>query len=691
MKKLPVILQQQSYDCGPACLAMILAYRGRHRQVQALRATVEHQRPLSLSEISHIAEQEGLVARCLRCEPEDLTQVALPAILHIDFEHFVVLEQLKKRVAVIVDPALGRLELSHSTLSKRFTGVLIELIPGSDFRQQGELRRYPIWPIIKKIPSETYLGSLLLLVLLSAVAQGFALVTPFFLQLMVDDVLLVNNLDMAGVLVIGFALVYLIAAVTQWLRGLIAITIGTKISYLMSAGLHDLTFRLKLGFFRNRSLGDITSRFSSIQPLGQFLTEGLVRVLIDTLMVVTTFAMICAYSISIAGVVLLLCLTYIGIQYLILLPYRRYQHQYLVGDAELQTHFLESVQTIATTRRFEATAQRQQVWLNQLNETLDTQFRARRWALGGEILRHGLTGALTLAVVGLAAQEVIAGNLTLGMLYTLTAYTSHLTGALISLAAEWQSYLLLAMHVQRLSDITEASVEARAPLTLTNPVRELSLDQLSFGHDTNQGRLFQNLTINLSGNDNLAIVGPSGCGKSTLLSIIRGEQQPVQGNVKLNGLMLQEHQNPAASFSVLTSDDRLLRATVRENISYLDPMPNEQRILAVTELVELHQDILKLPLGYREPISEDSMRLSSGQKQRLMIARCLYRADRVLLLDEATSHLDPALEHRIMRRILALPGLCLFVTHTKPIARLADHVLDLATTGLDQDQPATIT
>lgn len=663
-------------ECGLACLGMILGYFDRHVQLTELRQKFPGDDPLTLDQLSIIAGVYRLQTRAMRCELPDLKEVQLPAILHVDFDHYVVLQKVHRNGFTIVDPAQGRLKLTRRALSDRFTGVLLEFNRSADFESAGHLPAYSAVDFLKQLPLAAMFQTLGMLLLLSLCVQAFALASPFFVQVVVDEVFVVGNLELASVIVSAFSALYVISAITQWLRGLLALHIGNQLSFLMSAGLLSRLVALPLGFFQRRTIGDIVSRFSSLKPLQDFVTTSATIILLDVLMATTTLFMLACYSQKSAAYIVVAVLLFILIQYALMIPFRRYSSDHIMADAKVQTHFIETVQMIDSIKRFEAETRRTTNWLNRLMLSINAQIRAGRYQLLQEIARYLLSGATLLGVVYLSIDDVVSATLTVGMLYAMVAYTNHFTGAVLSLASEWQRYLMLPMHVQRLGDIIDHKTDDRQMLIDYEPGR-LRFDQVSFGYNTSGKYLIQNLNLQVEPGEKLSIYGPSGVGKSTLLKLMLGDLMPTSGEILVGGRLQSCGVRPHSAFSALLATDQLLTGTVTRNITFMDPHPDHVRMIRAARLACIHDEITRLPLAYQEKISEQGHKLSAGQRQRLLLARTLYRQAEILLLDEGTSHLDEGTETTVMQNILKDSRTCIFITHRHEIARLAQKTLKL--------------
>lgn len=290
-------------------------------------------------------------------------------------------------------------------------------------------------------------------------------------------------------------------------------------------------------------------------------------------------------------------------------------------------------------------------------------------------------------MVYISVEKIALGLLTIGILYTLVTYSNHFASALVSLTHQWQAYLMLSLHVRRLSDITDQHPDDRTPFSLYEPVHSIHIKDIDFGHPGSE-LLVAGLNLEVMGSQKVAIVGASGSGKSTLFSLLRGDLSPTKGQILINNRPLSSDLDPAVLYTSLQPNDVLLNGSVTDNIAFMDPSPDTNRILAVARAALVHDDILRLPMSYSEKLSEQGCILSAGQRQRILIARALYRRAEILLFDEATSHLDPETELQIMQNILCLPTPCFFITHRTDIAALADHIIELTPFGPALDGPA---
>lgn len=686
--RMPVTLQGEANECGLACLQMILGHYGVHLPLSALRQDENANQAITLLQLKQMATRHHLNARALRCELEDLSELTLPAILHVDFDHFVVITHVARGSATIIDPAHGKRQVSRDELNRRFTGIVLELEPGVGFKKTGSDITYSPIRFLRQLPVTNLINPLTLLLLLSICVQAFALITPFYFQIIIDEALLVDSSDLIVVVTFGFAMVYLVSAITQWFRGLVVIHVGNRLSYLLSAWLFGHLMTLPIRFFERRTIGDIISRFGSLKPMQDFITGSAVGILIDSLMVLTTFAMLMVYSGKVALAILVILVIYVVFQYALYFPMRARTHEALIADARLQSHFIESTRIVGSLKRFDAEDKRLEDWLGKLVVGINAEVRVDRTQLVFELSRYLLSAMTLLTVVYLASTEVASLSLTIGMLYTMVAYTNHLTSAVLSLTSEWQRFLMLSLHVQRVSDILDAPADGRTVTLPIKTVNRIDFRATSFAYAGQSTNLVERLDLAVDENQSVAVTGPSGSGKSTLLQLLMGFETPQAGEILINGQPVPAAARISPLFSSVLQTDQLVAGTLLENITFFSPNPDPEKAIRCAQLASIHEDIGRLPLGYRQKVSEMGCELSAGQQQRVLIARALYRKAPVLLLDEGTCHLDLATEMHVISNVITRPGICLFVTHRPEVAVLADIIVTLPGTVDKNTSPA---
>ena len=695
-RKLHPVLQAEQAECGLACLAMLLQFHGSGMTLQQLRS--EHPGPdvgVNLQKLMGIARTHQLAPRALRLELDELKDLELPCVLHWDYNHYVVLERVSQRRCKVIDPALGRRDYPLTEVSQHFTGIALELTPGLNFSPAAP----PPEPRLRQfIPSRSALSAYLgKVVALSVVLQGLALLSPYYIQTVVDDVLSRGDADFLLVLALGFALVVTLEVVLAALRSWTGTLFGQRLAFSMAAGLFDRLLRLPLGWFATRHTGDISSRFSSFESLRSFLTQGVAFSIIDGAMAICFVVIMWLYAPSLTLVVLGSVALYLLLRLAMYEPQRAANAEHLVTSAKQSGLFLESIKQINSLKSNGGEATRQQLWELAYSREVNTAMRIARLGLTFSQSQALLFGLENILVIYLGAQLIIDGPvesgypLTIGMLYAFIAYKNQFKSRVAGLVNNLIEYRLLGVHLERLSDITQSEPEAlRVTEALPAPVVDqplLLLEGVGYRYP-DRPPLLANINLNLQQGDSLAIGGPSGCGKSTLLRLIGGLTPATEGEIWLEGRSIQE--SPLSIWrsmiACVTQEDGLFAGTIADNVTMFSAVADESRLQQAADLTGLADMIEVLPLRWDTQLGELGIALSAGQQQRVLLARALYRDAQLLILDEATAHLDAAAETRILHNLRAAGRSFIVVSHRASVHEFADHSITLDS-GASSQQP----
>lgn len=685
-RRVPLVRQTEATECGLACLAMVAGFHGYRVDLAQLRHRFRVSlKGMTLRALLRAGEQLGLAGRPLRLEPDGLAQLRLPAILHWDFNHFVVLERVGPRHFDICDPGTGRRRYSRAEFDPHFTGVALELLPTADFQPRRAETRLPLSALWQRINGLA--GVVTQVLLLTVLLQLFALLTPFYLQLVVDEVLVKADLQLLSVLAAAFAGVVVLQALTQWLRGYVIIAAGSLLSYQIGLNVFAHLVRLPVAFFQSRHVGDLISRFESSRAVQEFITHRLVEAVVDGLMASLTLLVLFVYSPLLAGVVLAALLLHLAVRSALYGPSRREQENALVAQARADSQFIETLRGITTVRLFGREAERQQVWQNELARQINAEARLGRLQVGHETGQTLIFGLELIAVVFLAAQQVLAGAFTVGMLFAFMAYRQQVVSRAATLIDHLLAYRLLDLHLQRLADIVTTEREPVLESAEAAPViraGRLVLHDVAFRYAPAEPWLFEHIDFALQPGECVAIVGPSGTGKTTLLKLLLGLLSPERGELRiddrtLSGSTLAGYRRQVGA---VMQEDLLFSGSVIENITFFDPQPDLEYALECARLAALDTEIAAMPMGYDSLVGDMGTALSGGQKQRLLIARALYRRPRILFLDESTSELDDANEHIVEENLRGLGISRVVIAHRHSTIRRADRVLRLTPTGL---------
>lgn len=676
------MIQSERAECGLACITMLTGFYGHLQDIGTLRNRFPpSQHGATLTELIQLASAMNMTARAIRCDVKELIECETPLILHWDFNHYVVLKKVTKRKVIIHDPAVGVREYPLTEVLRHFTGIALEMKPNDNFKTGDETNKQGILSFFKNL--DGLWPSVLQILVLSGILQLVALSMPFYMQLVVDEVLVKHDKDLLTILAIGFFSITIISVITQALRGWCHIYLSNQLSLLLGTKLFHHLLSLPVEYFYKRHMGDIVSRFGSFRPIQDFLTSSAVTVVLDGMMALTTLTLMLIYSPLLAGIVVLFLVFFLLSQLAFYRPVKQQSHEQISADARLSSSFMESIRSISAIKRANAESARESEWQSSFIESINSTIRLGKLSLNRNLIDSSLTGTANVLVIFIGAGQVLAGNLSIGMLYAFMAYRRHMTSAITSLIQELVSYLMLSLHLERLSDIRNTPSEfkeIRLPLPVNGAIK---LSNVGYRFTESQPWVIENLSFKLDAGEVMGISGPSGCGKSTLLGIIQSLITAEKGDIEIDGMALSiiGAQSLRWYSSSVLQEDVLLSGTIKSNISFNDAFVDMERIQKVAKMAEIDQDIAKLPLGYDSQIGEMGMVLSAGQQQRVLIARALYRQPKILLLDEGTAHLDRTTEEKVMRNIRNLGITFIFVSHNQRLMSLADKVLIMKNDG----------
>lgn len=673
------IFQSEAAECGLACIAMVANHHGHQIDLTTLRNRYSVSlKGTNLQQLMLLGNQLGLAGRALKLGLDDLAKLRTPCILHWEMNHFVVLAKVHRNGITILDPAQGERRLSLTEVDKAFTGVALELTPTHEFKKVDERVKLSLTAFWSRI--QGLVPSLLKLFALSLLLQLFALASPYYTQLVVDDVLVSHDKPLLVALALGFGLLMLIQIVIGVLRNWIALHLGTIINMQMVANLLRHLLHLPVSFFEKRHIGDITSRFGSLSAIQSLLTTSLVEGLLDGIMVIIVFVMMYIYSPQLSLVVVFAVLLYALICCAFYWPMRRLTEESIVTGAKESSIFMESIRGIQSLKLFGQETQRLNIWQNSHAESVNKGYRLAKWGISAGVANQLLFGIEGILIIYLAAHAVIAGDMTVGMLFAFMAYKSQFTSRMSALIGLVVQFKMTKLHLERLADIALTEKEDDGSATLGRTIcGQLNLNNIRFRYADNEPLLFNDLNLEVLAGDNIAIIGPSGTGKTTLMKIMLGLMPAESGKVEADGIDIRHLglRHYRQQIAAVMQDDQLMSGTLAENISFFDTQLDMQWVTECSQLAGIHQDISVMPMGYNSLVGDMGSSLSGGQKQRILLARALYRKPKILLMDEATSHLDIQLEHYVNQAIKQLNITRIIIAHRPETIINAERIMQL--------------
>lgn len=677
-----LIRQTEMAECGLASLTMVANYHGLDIDLGTMRRRYSpSMRGAPLRALINLADQIGLTPRAVKLPLEELGNLHMPAVLHWDLNHYVVIEAVKGGKALIHNPDGRTIWMPLSEVSDHFTGVALELRRSNDFAAQSlreRLRISQLWQSMTGLKR-----ALAQVLLLSLVLQAFVLASPYYMQVAIDNALPALDNDLLTVLALGFGLFTLINVVASLLRSFVLMNAGASVGFALATNVARRMFRLPIEWFEKRHTGDILSRFQSIAPIQNLLTQGAVAALVDGVMAIFTLAVMFYYSALLAMVALIAFALYAAARFISFSFQREAEEATIITGGKEQSTLIETLRGMVTLRLFGRETLRHAFWQTRLTDSVNADVRLSRigiWQSSANLLIFGLENIIT---IWLAISFVIDGaGFSIGMVFAYMAYKNQFISKSAALIDQAIGFKMLGLHLDRLSDIALSDEDisfTTASDATTELVGKIELRDIHYRYSTSDPFVLQGVNLVIEAGEHVAITGPSGGGKSTLLKVLLGLAEPASGDVLIDGIPLHRfgYKSFHRQIAAVLQEDSLFAGSLTDNIALFDENVDLQLVVAAAAAASIHEDIMRMPMQYESLIGDMGSTLSGGQKQRVLLARALYRRPKILLMDEGTAHLDAAHEAAVNNAISQMGITRIVIAHRKETIAAADRVLTM--------------
>lgn len=680
--------QAEAAECGLTCLAMIGEALGLPVDLPDLRRRFSiGLRGSTLHQVIQIASLIGLDSRAVRVEPEDLGELSTPCVLHWDMNHFVVLESVSRGRYVIHDPAVGMRVMSAVQVGKHFTGVALELQSAEPISTAPPPARIRLSHLTGRV---TGLRSAIARIVLMALAlEAFSVFGPLIGQIVIDESVSTGDLGVLVQIGVGFVCLLVIQVALSFGRSWMILALSQQLATTWKSNVFSHLVRLPMVFFEQRHLGDIATRFGSVDAIQRTVTTTAIEGLIDGVMASIALAIMLRYSPLLTGVVLAATLLYCLLRWALYRPLAVASEEAISCTAEEQTTFLETMRAIMPIKLFGRESERHARWFNRVVEVRNRSYRVKLLGIYFTVANSLVFGLENIAVFCIGAYLAAgAGDgtpptLTVGMLFAFVSYKLQFISRITRLVDHLTDLTMLGLHRERLADIALESPEldkrAAQPNHGGTPVR-IELKDVSFRYGELEPWILRNVNLTISEGDSIAITGPSGAGKTTLVKLLLGLLEPTSGQILVGDQDIRKYglANYRAMIGTVMQDDVLLTGTLAENISFFDTGSDMDKVVACAQVAQIHQEIEAMPMAYQTIVGDLGSGLSGGQKQRILLARALYKAPKLLVLDEATSHLDLANERTVNAALSERSITKVFVAHRPDTIASARAVFSVA-------------
>ena len=674
--RVPYIQQLEAADCGAACLAMVSAYHGNVVTLDHARAVAGVNRGTDALAIMRGAEQLGLRGRGVQLEPSELRFLPPGSILHWDFNHFVVLDRVRRATVEIIDPAFGRRTIPIDRFGKHFTGVALAFEPSESF-VATPAGRSKVWRYLGQLIAQP---ALIVRVLVTTIAlRVLALALPILTAMVVDRVVPRGDHNLLFVIGAGVGVVLGFHLLASLIRAHLLIELRTKLDTKMTFGFVQHLLSLPYAFFNRRSAGDLLLRVSSNTQIRDLLTSSLLSTLLDGMLAIGYLVLLLLLSPMLALVTVLAG----GLQVIVLLlsrhRYARLTSQDLESQARAHSYLVQMLVGIETLKIAGAEDRALEQWANLYVDELNVALQRARMMAVVDSVNSLLQIAAPLILLGAGTLLVLADRLTLG---TMLATTALATGFLTPLASLLSSALQLQMlgsYVTRIDDVLATEPEQRRASTVAPPRLSgaIEVHDVSFKYGPNDPLVVRNVSLMIRPGTTVAIVGRSGSGKSTLAALLLGLHRPTEGRIVYDGYDLGEldHRLLRQQLGMVPQAPFIFSGSIRQNIALTDPSLPFDRVVAAAKRADIDADVRAMGMGYDSVVSDGGSTLSGGQRQRLALARALVHDPAVLLLDEATSSLDATTERSVMDKLRELRATRIVIAHRLSTIVRADQIV----------------
>jgi ATP-binding cassette subfamily B protein len=672
--RVPFIPQMESVECGAACLSMVLAAHGRHVPLVDMRLACGVSRDgANALNVLRAAREEGLETEAVKVEVEFLHDLPLPAILHWDFNHFLVLEKLNRRGAVLVDPALGRRQATWEELSRHFTGVALVFAPSEEFKKLARRR-----PSLKRYRSLLQGARSHLIQVLGAsfMLQTVGLIFPVSNQLLLDRVIGPKQEPWLWGLAFGLGVATLGKIALSLVRSWVIQGLQTRLDFDLMGNFLKHMMHLPLAFFLQRTPGDLLQRVQTNTQLRALFTSNSVSALLDSFLLLGYAALMLAYQPVLGSIVLGFGAMRVGVLWAQMGRNQQYMAAEMAASGREGGALVEAFSSLETLKASAAEAHMTRRWTDRMVERINASLGRRNldlFAGQANVLLQGFAGAAVLWVGGYL---VIHERMTVGVYASFIALQGLFMGPLESLLGAATQLQMVGNHLARLDDVLETPLE---PTGSENPGRlagALSIQGVSFAYSPGSPAILKDISLEVRAGEKVALVGPTGAGKSTLARLMLGMHIPDQGRILFDGrdLATLDLQLLRKQMGVVLQDTFLFDDTVRANLSLNDAELPESRLVWAAKMACIWDVIENLPQGLDSRVGENGNLLSGGQRQRLSLARALAHDPAVLLLDEATSSLDLETEERLHANLAGLGCTRVLIAHRLATVMDADRI-----------------
>ena len=683
--KVPVVMQMEALECGAASLAMVMAYYGKWVPLEQVRLDCGVSRDGSNAKnVLVAARRYGFEAQGFRCEVDALRDsIALPCIIHWNFNHFVVLDGFSGNYAWINDPARGEVKVPLEEFDRAFTGVCLQITPGPDFQPSGK-KKSTLAFARKRLKGA---GAAVAFVLLSTViGYLFGMINPGFSRFFMDRLLTGENRELLMPFMLLMTVMGLAQVVTAWIQAVYALKINGKMAVVGSSEFMWKILRMPMEFFSQRMAGDILQRQGTNASIAATMVNTLTPLLLNTIMMIFYLVVMLRYSVLLTMVGLVTIILNLLVSRLISAKRVNITRVQMRDAGKLASATVSGIQMVETIKASGAENGYFQKWAGYQASVNAQNVRFARLNQFLGIIPTTLSAIAESLVLILGVMLSMQGRFTLGSIMLFQGFLNSFMSPAMTLISAGQTLQEMRTEMERVEDVmqyptddhfSDLSLDEEADYSKLSG--EVELKDISFGYSRLGKPLIQNFSMHVKPGSRVAFVGPSGCGKSTLSKLISGLYQPWSGKILFDGKPISQIDRSVftGSVAVVDQDIVLFEDTIAENIKMWDNTIEDFEMILAARDAQIYDDIMAREGGFYGKLTEGGKDLSGGQRQRLEIARVLAQDPSIIIMDEATSALDAKTEYELVKAVKDRGITCIVIAHRLSTIRDCDEIIVL--------------
>ncbi|MFD2179950.1 peptidase domain-containing ABC transporter [Veronia pacifica] len=677
-KRLKVVLQSEVTECGNACLAMVANSFGIELTLSQLRKLnpAEIGAGVNLKDIADVATMAGFNCVPVKFEPNEPEELELPCIVHWGGNHFVVLEKVSKDKLYVVDPALGRREYKRDYFEEMVTGYALELTP--TFEKKPDLstlltenaRNIISFSGIRRV-MPGFRNSLFIVLLISLCVVFISMLSPLYVQKVVDEAISKGNVDLLFVLSMVFGAVFVHEILFSYVSEITKISLRNRLKEKLTTSLFSKLIYLPIDYFKRRVTGDSLSRINSSEVIAHYMVDGVLALMTSSVMIILSISIMFYFNTLLTVLSVLVMIFFALCKYLFKKRVIHVEKQLISDRVKVDSLTIDIVKSIKTVKSYSAEFRKNNAWSSFFSSYVSQNIKKSKIDVNLLVLGKLFLYSELILIVTLGGYMVISGDMTVGTLFAFIMYKNIFTEKVITLVEVLVLKQSIEVHLERVSEIIDEESEiedlTRNEKTMERQLafpaqREINvaegvslvLKEIDYQPKGAERKILKKVNMTVRKGERICLIGKTGSGKTTLTSIISGLFQQTGGTVEIDKVDTSEL-NPVAHRSLtatLSQDDEVFAGTIEENITLTTYDIDYDYLDYVCKLSLIDKDIERMTVGYKTLLSENSGFLSAGQKQRLLVARALYQKPRLLILDEFTSNLDSRTAKKLVDNII---------------------------------------